>query len=82
MSKKSDEPLHDIPAFIPIGIASFVQKNEHQWKGNAFVGDSEGEYIDVELSKLPVGASILKTKPSLTGSNEKIILATRSRFKV
>ena len=24
MSKKSDEPLHDIPAFIPIGIAPFV----------------------------------------------------------
>ena len=28
MSKKSDEPLHDIPAFIPIGITSFVQKTE------------------------------------------------------
>ena len=56
MSKKSDEPLHDIPAFIPIGIASFVQKTEQQWKGNAFVGDAESEYIDVELSELPVGA--------------------------
>ena len=56
MSKKSDEPLHDIPAFIPIGIAPFVQKTEQQWKGNAFVGDAESEYIDVELSELPVGA--------------------------
>ncbi len=34
----------------------FVQKTEQQWKGNAFVGDAESEYIDVELSELPVGA--------------------------
>lgn len=56
MSKKSDEPLHDILAFFPIGIAPFVQKAEQQWKGNAFVGNAEGEYIDVELSELPVCA--------------------------
>ena len=56
MSKKSDEPLHDILAFFPIGIAPFVQKTEQQWEGNAFVGDAKGEYIDVELSELPVGA--------------------------
>lgn len=55
MSKKSDESLHDSLAFLPIGIASFVQKAEQQWKGNAFVGDTKGEYIDVELSELPVG---------------------------
>ena len=56
MSKKSDEPLHDLLAFFPIGIAPFVQKTEQQWEGNAFVGDAKGEYIDVELSELPVGA--------------------------
>lgn len=56
MSKKSDEALHDILAFFPIGIASFAQKTEQQWEGNAFVGDAKGEYIDVELSELPVGA--------------------------
>ena len=28
MSKKSDEPLHDILAFFPIGIAALVQKAE------------------------------------------------------
>lgn len=56
MSKKSDEPFHDSLAFLPIGIASFVQKVEQQWKGNAFVSDAKGEYIDVELSELPVGA--------------------------
>ena len=56
MAKKSNEPLHDSFAFLPIGVASLVQKAEQQWKGNAFVGDAEGEYIDVELSELPVGA--------------------------
>ena len=56
MSKKSEEPLHDILAFFPIGIAALVQKAERQWKGNTLVGDAEGEYIDVELSELPVGA--------------------------
>ena len=56
MPKKSDEPLHDNFPFLPIGIAALVQKAEQQWKGNAFVGDAEGEYIDVGLSELPVGA--------------------------
>ena len=56
MSKKSEEPLDDILAFFPIGIAALVQKAEQQWKGNTLVGDAEGEYIDVELSELPVGA--------------------------
>ena len=56
MSKKSEEPLHDILAFFPIGISALVQKAEQQWKGNTLVGDAEGEYIDVELSELPVGA--------------------------
>lgn len=56
MSKKSEEPLHDILAFFPIGIAALVQKAEQQWKGNTLVDDAEGEYIDVELSELPVGA--------------------------
>lgn len=56
MSKKSDESLHYSLAFLPIGIASLVQKTKQQWKGNALVGDAEGEYIDVELSELPVGA--------------------------
>ncbi len=55
MSKKSDEPLHDIPASSQLNCP-FVQKTEQQWKGNAFVGDAESEYIDVELSELPVGA--------------------------
>lgn len=55
MSKKSDESFHDSLAFLPIGIVSFVQKAEQQWKGIAFVGDSEGEYVDIELFGLPVG---------------------------
>lgn len=57
MSEKSDEPLYDILSFFPIGIAPFVQKAEQQWESNAFVGDAEGEYIDVELSELPVGTA-------------------------
>ena len=56
MSKKSEEPLHDILAFFPIGIAALVQKAEQQWKGNTRVDDAEGEYIDVELSEPLVGA--------------------------
>ena len=56
MPKKSDEPLHDSFPFLPIGIAALVQKVEQQRKGNAFVGDAEGKYIDVGLSVLPVGA--------------------------
>ena len=55
MSKKSDESLHYSLAFLPIGISLLAQKAEQQWKGNALVGDAEGEYIDVELSELPVG---------------------------
>ena len=56
MSKKSDESLHYSLAFLPIGISALAQQAEQQWKGNVLVGDAEGEYIDVELSELPVGS--------------------------
>ena len=56
MSKKSDESLHYSLAFLPIGISALAQQAEQQWNGNVLVGDAEGEYIDVELSELPVGS--------------------------
>lgn len=82
MSKKSDESLHYSLAFLPIGISALAQQAEQQWNGNVLVGDAEGEYIDVELSELPVGSGpYSEAQPSLTGSKEKIILAARLRFK-
>ena len=56
ISKKSNESFQDSLAFLPIGITSFVQKAEQQWKVNAFVGDAESEYIDVELSEFSICA--------------------------
>lgn len=56
LSEKSDESLHYSLAFLPIGIPLLVQKAEQQWKGNALVGDAEGECLDVELTELSVGA--------------------------
>ena len=69
MSKKSDESLHYSLAFLPIGISALAQQAEQQWNGNVLVGDAEGEYIDVELSELPVGSvhtqnpTVLNRKP-------------------
>lgn len=56
LSEKSDKSLHYSLTFLPIEIPLLVQKTEQQWKGNTFVDDAEGEYIDVELTKFPVGA--------------------------
>lgn len=54
MSKKSDEPLHEFLAFLPIGIASFVKHTEYQRKGNPLVSDAQYEDIDVFVAKFPI----------------------------
>lgn len=64
-SEKADEPLHDFPAFLPIGIASFRKKAENQRKGDTFVCHAQHQYVDIELSELPVGAIHAQHKTGL-----------------
>lgn len=55
MSEEPYETQHDIPSFLPVGIAPFVKEFENQWKGNAFIRDSEHQDVYVDLAELPVG---------------------------
>ena len=71
LSEKVDEPLHDFPAFLPIGIASFRKKAENQRKGNAFVCHAQHQYVDVELPELPVGTVHAQHKFRLDGQQRE-----------
>lgn len=56
LSEKADEPFHDFLTFFPIGIASFRKKTENQRESDSLVCHAQHQYVDVELSELPVGA--------------------------
>ena len=71
LSEKANEPLHDFPAFLPIGIASFRKKAENQRKGNAFVCHAQHQYVDVELPELPVGTVHAQHKFRLDGQQRE-----------
>lgn len=70
-SEKADEPLHDFPAFLPIGIASFRKKAENQRKGDTFVCHAQHQYVDVELPELPVGTVHAQHKFRLYGQQRE-----------
>lgn len=64
-SEKTDKTFHNLPAFVPIGVATFRKKAEYQWKGNPFIGDAQHKNIDIELSELLVGAIHAQHKTGL-----------------
>lgn len=64
-SEKEDEPLHDFLSFLPIGIAPFGEKAEHQREGYPLVCHAQHQYVDVGLPELPVGAVDAQHKPRL-----------------
>ena len=53
--EESYETQHDVPPFLPIGIAPFVKKFENQGERDAFVRNPEHKDIDVDFTELPVG---------------------------
>lgn len=71
LSEKANEPLHDFPAFLPIGIAPFRKKAENQRKGDTFVCHAQHQYVDVELPELPVGTVHAQHKFRLDGQQRE-----------
>ena len=55
ISEEPYETQHDVPSFLPVGIAPFVKKLENQGKRDALICNSEHKYVDVDLAELPVG---------------------------
>ena len=64
-SEKTDKTFHNLPAFVPAGVATFREKTEYQGEGNPFIGDAQHKNIDIELSELPVGAIHAEHKTGL-----------------
>tara|TARA_R110000868_G_C10813385_1_gene758037 strand:+ start:436 stop:867 length:432 start_codon:yes stop_codon:yes gene_type:complete len=71
LSKKPDKPAHKLYALLTIGIPPLVQHGEQQWKSDAFVHNTEHEYIDIGLPKLPVGPVNAQDEPALFGQKAK-----------
>lgn len=55
VSEKFDEPLHQGFPFLPVGIATFVQKFEQQRKCDTLIANAEHEDVYVGFPELPVG---------------------------
>ena len=71
LSEKADETLHDFPAFLPIGIATFREQTENQREGNPLVCHAQHQYVDVELPELPVGTVHAQHKFRLDGQQRE-----------
>lgn len=69
--EKTDKPLHQFLALLPIGIASFVKQAEYEREGYAFVRHAKHEDIDVEISELPIRAVHRQNKIFLAWQQRK-----------
>ena len=71
ISEEPYETQHDIPSFLPIGIAPFVKELENQGECNAPVRDPEHKDVYVDFPELPVGPVHRQYKAGLDGKQGK-----------
>lgn len=81
LSEKVDEPLHDFPAFLPIGIASFRKKAEISGKAMPLYVTPSISMLMLNSPNFQLVRPMLNTSSVLTGSSENIMRAIMSRSR-